>query len=213
MARLFITPREIDLISDLTKEITKDVIGDKIYYYEVREDATQINEIYDEAQEKVYNPPVEIDARVQWNPREVKSDRFGTHATYTTEVYIHYRDIIDRGISVTEGDFFTHGDNVFEVTSTQFDKTIFGQVEHLVGLIVKAKQARKGTIDLKIWGPTDRVYTDADAVRDTFKQQRGDATMGDSRTLVDQGKVDNKLHVQQEVKRDDTSSSFYGDEP
>ena len=212
MARLFITPREIDFISDITKEITKDVIGDKIYYYEVREDATQVNEIYDEAQDKVFNPPVEIDARVQWNPREVKSDRFGTHGNYTVEVYLHYRDILDRGIRIVEGDFFTHGDNVFEVTSKQFDKTIFGQVEHLVGMILKAKQARKGTADLKIHGPTEISYTDDDAIQDTFKQQRGDATMGDSRSLVDQGKVDNELHVQQEVKRDGTSSSFYGDE-
>ena len=30
MARLFITPREQDLISDLTKEIMKDVVGQTI---------------------------------------------------------------------------------------------------------------------------------------------------------------------------------------
>ena len=47
MARLFITPREIDYISDLTKEITKDVIGQKIYYYRVREDLTQVHDIYE----------------------------------------------------------------------------------------------------------------------------------------------------------------------
>ena len=35
MSRLFITPREIDFIADVTKEITKDVIGDVIYYYTV----------------------------------------------------------------------------------------------------------------------------------------------------------------------------------
>ena len=35
MARLFITPREIDFIADIAKEITKDVIGDVIYYYKV----------------------------------------------------------------------------------------------------------------------------------------------------------------------------------
>ena len=40
MARLFITSREIDLISDLTKEIIKDVVGQKVYYYRVREDLT-----------------------------------------------------------------------------------------------------------------------------------------------------------------------------
>ena len=52
MARLFVTPREIDLISDLTKEIHKDVIGQVIYYYSVREDVSEVHDIYEEAVEK-----------------------------------------------------------------------------------------------------------------------------------------------------------------
>ena len=62
MARLFITPREIDYISDITKEITKDVIGQKIYYYRVREDATRVHDVYEEAMDKVFDPPLEVDA-------------------------------------------------------------------------------------------------------------------------------------------------------
>jgi len=31
VARLFITPREIDLISDLQKEVNKDVVGAKVF--------------------------------------------------------------------------------------------------------------------------------------------------------------------------------------
>ena len=53
MARLFITPREMDFISDLTKEVTKDVIGQTIFYYKVREDVSEVHEIYEEAIEKV----------------------------------------------------------------------------------------------------------------------------------------------------------------
>ena len=58
MARLFITQREIDFISDLTKEVTKDVIGQKIYYYKIREDLTSVHEVYEEAVEKILDPPV-----------------------------------------------------------------------------------------------------------------------------------------------------------
>jgi hypothetical protein len=213
MSRLFITSREIDFISDITKEITKDVIGDKVYYYRVREDATQVHELYEESPEKVFDPPVEVDARVQWNPKEVTSDRFGTHSMYNVEVYVHYRDMLDRGIKIVTGDFFSHGDNFFEITSVVYDKTIFGQVEHIVGMTLKGKQARQGVINKKPHGPTERKYTDADAVQDTFVQQRGNAEMGDSRVLVDQGKVDNELQTPKEVKKDDSSASFYGDEP
>jgi len=212
MARLFITPREIDFIADIAKEITKDVIGDVIYYYKVREDVSEVHDVYEEALEKVFDPAVEIDARVQWNPKEIKTDKFGYEGTYTTEVYIHYRDMIDRNIKLEEGDYFSYGDNFFEITSIVYDKVIFGQVEHISGYTIKGKQARRGQINVRPHGPTEEIYSDPDAIKDTFKQQRGDASKGDSRALVDQGKVDNTTHVQQEIKKDSFSSSFYGDD-
>ena len=78
MARLFITPREVDFISDLTKEINKDVIGQKIFYYRVREDLTNSHEVYEEAIDKVFDPPVEIAARVDWDASAVSTNRFGS---------------------------------------------------------------------------------------------------------------------------------------
>ena len=33
MARLFLTPREINFMNDIAKELVKDVIGQKIYYF------------------------------------------------------------------------------------------------------------------------------------------------------------------------------------
>ena len=208
MSRLFITPREIDFISDIAKEITKDVIGDVIYYYKVREDVSKVHDVYEEAQEKVFDPPVEIDARVQWNPKEVRTDRFGHEGIYTTEVYIHYRDMIDRGIKLEEGDYFSYGDNFFEITSIVYDKVIFGQVEHISGYTLKGKQARKGQINVRPLGPTEEIYSDTDAIKEEFVQQRGDATKGDKRALVDQEKVDNSTQVAQEIKKDSVSSSF-----
>jgi len=212
MARLFITPREIDFIADLTKEVTKDVIGDVIYYYKVREDVSEVHDVYEEATEKIFDPPIEIDARIQWNPREIRTNRFGYEGVYTTEVYIHYRDMIDRGIKLEEGDYFSYGDNFFEITSILYDKVIFGQVEHISGYVLKAKQARKGQINVKPLGPTEEIYTDPEAIKETFEQQRGDSAKGDKRVLVDQGKVDSTTHVKQQVKRDSVSSSFYGDD-
>ena len=120
--------------------------------------------------------------------------------------------MIDRNIKLEEGDYFSYGDNFFEITSIVYDKVIFGQVEHISGYTIKGKQARRGQINVKPHGPTEEIYSDTDAVKDTFKQQRGDATMGDKRALVDQGKVDNTTHVQQEIKKDSFSSSFYGDD-
>ena len=40
----------MDFISDLTKEVTKDVIGQTIFYYKIREDVSEVHEIYEEAE-------------------------------------------------------------------------------------------------------------------------------------------------------------------
>ena len=184
MARLFITPREIDLISDLTKEIHKDVIGQVIYYYSVREDVSEVHDIYEEAVEKVFDPPVEIDARLEWQSKEEATDRFGHHSVYTITVYLHYRDVIDRGLEVRVGDYFSYGDNFFEITSSKYDSVIYGQIEHYTGYVLTAKTARKGQIDVRPIGPTEEIYTDPDAVQEDFTQQRGDVSKGDRRELV-----------------------------
>ena len=141
MARLFITSREIDLISDLTKEIHKDVIGQVIYYYPIREDVTKVHDVYEEAIEKIFDAPIEIDARLEWQAKDISTDKFGHHSTYNIMAYIHYRDVIDRGLEIREGDYFSYGDNFFEIVSTKYDSTIYGQIEHYTGYVLLGKTA------------------------------------------------------------------------
>ena len=214
MARLFITPREIDLISDLTKEIHKDVIGQVIYYYPVREDVTKVHDIYEEAIDKVFDPPIEIDARLEWQPKDISTDRFGHHSSYNITAYLHYRDVIDRGLEVREGDYFSFGDNFFEILTTKYDSTVYGQIEHYTGYVLMGKTARKGQIDVKPIGPTEEIYTDDDAVQETFEQQRGDASKGDRRELVQDNVIPSPETGAKSVKKSSGSSksSFYGDE-
>lgn len=221
MARLFITPREVDFISDLTKEITKDVIGQKIFYYKIRPDLTNIHEVYEEAMTKVFDPPIEVEARVDWDPSETRTTKFGTETFKTVQVYIHYRDLLDRNLEVKEGDYLSYGDVFFEITSALFTSLIFGQVEYKTGIKLACKQARKGQIDFKVHGPTDLGNDTPDAVQKTFTQQRGKPTnnegeTADKRALIEQGKVEPIVDTPVEVSaRGDEakiSSSFYGDD-
>lgn len=221
MARLFITPREVDFISDLTKEINKDIIGQKIYYYRVRSDLTDVHEVYEEAVTKVFDPPVEIEARVDWDPSEVRTNKFGSETFKTIQVHIHYRDLLDRNLEAREGDYISYGDTFFEITSSLFTSLIFGQVEYKTGLKLACKQARKGQIDFKFHGPTDESNNEVDAVQKTFVQQRGkpvnrEGETGDVRALTEQGKVeqveDNVVEVSDKGDESKISSSFYGDD-
>lgn len=217
MARLFITERELDLISDLTKEVIKDVIGQRVFYYRVREDLTQVHDVYSESQSKVFDPPLEIDALVEWTSPEVNTGQFGSETRGIVTVMIHQRDILDKGITVREGDYFSYGSTFYEITSTIPISKIFGQIEHLTGYKLAGKQAREGLVAQRPIGPLGEEFTDADAVQSTFEQQRGSAenTLGptnDVRALQEKGVLDAPLSSPRRVTEDATGSSFYGDE-
>ena len=222
MARLFITPREIDLISDLTKEIIKDVTGQRVFYYRVREDLTNIHDVYEESPNKVFDQPVEIEARVEYQPEELRTNKFGSEAFYTINVFFHERDLLDRDIEVRTGDYFSYGDTFFEITSAVVESNVYGQIEHSIGTKVVGKQARIGQIDMVPLGPTSESYTDDDAVQDTFVQQRGfdENKLGkteDKRQLQSDGKLEKPVistpvEVSPKGDSEGISSSFYGDE-
>jgi len=218
VARIFITPREIDFVSHITKEITKDVRGQKIYYYRIRHDITDVHDVYEEAPEKVFDPPIEVEAMVEWTPEEVRTNRFGSEEFKSIEVYIQMRDLIDRGFEVTAGDYFSYGSIFFEITSVVVDKTIFGQIEHKTGFKVTGKQAREGQIDKFAIGPTSEDQNDPDSVQTEFVQKRGltensEGPTGDKRALIEDGKLDPPDEGPAKVKKDSGSikSSFYGD--
>ena len=226
MARLFITSREIDFISDINKELVKDIQGQKIYYYVVREDLTDVHDVYEEAPEKVFNPPVELDARVSWTPSEVQTNQFGQEYIYSIEVYLQSRDLLNKDIDVRAGDFFSYGDTFYEVTSVISQSLVYGQIEHSTGVKLVGKQARDGLIDKVPIGPTDESYSDSDAIQDTFVQQRGFeenklGKTGDVRSLQEKGVLDKPISGPKEVsskggidKKDDidmVDSAFYGD--
>jgi hypothetical protein len=217
MARLFITPRELDLISDLTKEIIKDVIGQKIFYYPIRVDVTQVHDVYEESTEKVFDAPLEIDALVEWSAGEVKTNKFGSEKFHAIEVRIHSQDLVDKGLRLKMGDFFSYGAVFFEITQVITISKIFGQVEHVTGYKLMGKQAREGLIDKAFQGPAAATYETERVSQDTFVQQRGAATnelgtTADRRELQADGKLDAPITGPKKVSPDGINSSFYGDE-
>ena len=218
MARLFITPREIDFINDTAKELVKDVIGQKIYYFQISEIKTNVHDVYEEAPEKIFETPIAIDALVKYEPQAIKTDRFGSEEYYAIEAYIQKRDLLDKGVKILEGDFFSYGTVFFEVITAPDSKDIFGEIEYKSFITIKGKQARKGQFISKIFGPTSEQYADKDAVQETFVQQRGLKNnrlgpTGDTRDLRKKGVLEEPIDGPAEVSRRGTAgrsgSSFY----
>lgn len=217
MARLFITPRELDLISDLTKEVIKDVIGQVIFYYPIRTDVTSVHDVYEESTEKIFDAPIEIDALVEWSPGEIKTTKFGNEKFHSIEARVHARDLTDKDLRMKIGDFFSYGAVFFEITQVVTISKIFGQVEHVTGYKLAGKQARDGLIDKMVQGPAAQTLETEAVSQEIFVQQRGAATnelgeTADRRELQADGKLDAPITGPKKVSPDEINSSFYGDE-
>jgi len=220
MSRLFITPREINFINDIAKELVKDVVGQKIYYFPISEVKSKVHDVYEEAIDKVFENPIEINALVKYEPQELRANIFGSEEFYTIEVYAQERDLLDKGITILEGDFFSYGSVFFEVITAPDSNTIYGQVEHKGFTTITGKQARRGQFSSITFGPTDESYSDPDAVQEVFVQQRGfrenqEGVTGDVRALQQNGVLTKPISGPAEVTPKDAGpagSTFYGDE-
>lgn len=220
MARLFVTPRELNFISDITKEIIKDVVGQKIYYYPISELKTQTHSVYNEALQKVYDNPIAIDALVDSNfQTDTKIDKFGIDAQFKVEVFLQHRDLVDKGINVNIGDFFSFSDVFYEITERVFMRNIYGLPEHKDGVKLVGLKSREGLFKAPTLGPTDISRPEPDAVQKEFHQQRGEALdnegnpTGDKRDLVENGVLEKPLTGPKEVSANgdpsEVGSAFY----
>lgn len=219
MARLFITPREIDFINDIGKEIIKDVIGQKIFYYSVSEVRSKVHDVYDEAVDKIFDDPIEINCIVEYQPEEIRTGRFSSEEYYSIEAYIPDRDMIDKEIELVEGDFFTYGSYFFEIVSVVKMRNIYGQAEHSDGIKLLGREARESQFQTAVLGPVGEDYVGEDVVQDSFYQQRGfdtnhEGETGDVRALQDKGVLDMPISErpgQVSSKGDETGagSAFY----
>lgn len=183
MARLFITPREMNFISDITKEIIKDVNGQVIYLYPISEIKTQAHEVYNEAVQKIFDNPIAIEALVSAQfQQETKIGAFGPDQQFGLEAFVQYRDMVDKGIEINIGDYFSFSEIIYEITNVNVMRNIFGQAEHKDGLKIVGTKVRESQFKTKLLGPTDDVYTDEDAMQKKFVQQRGFAENSEGET-------------------------------
>jgi hypothetical protein len=222
MSRLYITPRELNFISDITKEFIKDVVGQKIFYYPVSELKTKTHAVYNEAIKKVVDNPIAIDALVDNNfQTDTKIDQFGVDPQYKIEVYVQHRDLVEKGINVSLGDYFSFSDIFYEISDRVFMRNIYGLPEHKDGVKLTGTKARESLFKALTLGPTDISRPEPDAVQTTFVQQRGqsenkEGPTADRRALQDNGVLEKPLSGPREVSPkgdpDKVGSAFYGED-
>lgn len=144
MAKKFITQREIDFINGITKELLQDVVQEEIKYYAIELDRTTVHRLYDESINKVWSPPVMINALVLYENPNVNFGIFGADDKANLEVYFHLEELKDRNVSPRSGDFVEYGDQFFEILSATEPQLVYGQINNKVMVKCICQPAREG---------------------------------------------------------------------
>lgn len=185
MPRLFVTQREIDFFNDIGKEVVKDIVGQQIIYWPVSTLKTKIHPVYNEAVKKIFENPIRIDALVGQPTWETRITQFGPEQINKLEVFIQARDLSQKNIEVSEGDYFTYGEQAYEIVAAVNMNNFFGQVEHDIGFKITGLLAKAGEFNpQKFFRPINEKLTPLVP----FEQQRGlpeniDGPTGDIRDV------------------------------
>ena len=146
---LFLGEKERNLVKQVNDELIERVIGQQIVYYPIDDSITQYNNLYGEAIEKTFLPPVRVYALVDYQSTETKADTVaGMDKQNTITIHFHKRRLIeDQDLYVREGDFVLYGETYYEITNLNEPRQIFGQVDHKMEIEAKCIKARHGLFD------------------------------------------------------------------
>ncbi len=146
---LFLGKKERDLVKQVNDELIEKVIGQQILYYPIDLEATHFHDMYGEAVEKTYLPPLRIYALVEFNDEATSYlQNIGVDSDATVTVYFHKRRLTeDQDLFAREGDFILYGDTYYEIVKLSEPRKLFGQVGHTFEIAATCRRARKGLFD------------------------------------------------------------------
>ena len=104
---LFLGKKERDLVKQVNDELIEKVIGQQILYYPIDMERTDFHDLYGEAVEKTYLPPIRIYALVEFTDLSTAyMDNVGIDKTWEINVHFHKRRLEeDQNLYVREGEF------------------------------------------------------------------------------------------------------------
>jgi hypothetical protein len=146
---LFLGKKERDLVKQINDELIEKVIGQQILYYPIDMERTDFHDMYGEAVEKTYLPPIRVYALV--NVEEETTSYLsgvGTDSDSIINVYFLKRRLTeDQDVFVRQGDFILYGKVYYEIVKLSKPRKLFGQVDETFEINATCKRARRGQFD------------------------------------------------------------------
>ena len=145
---LFVGKAERDFVKQINDEIIEHIVGQQILYFPIDRERTNYNDIYGEAIEKNFLPPIRVYALITWEGIETTTDSFGVDKNSSLVIHFHKRRLTeDQDLFVREGDFIAYGKVYYEIVSLQEPTRLFGQIDHRMEIAAKCIRAREGIFD------------------------------------------------------------------
>ncbi len=146
---LFLGEKERNLVKQVNDELVEKIVGQQILYYPIDFEATNFHELYGEAIDKTFLPPVRVYALVSFDEEGSSYlDSVGIDGTSTITVNFHKRRLTeDQDLFVREGDFVLYGERYYEIVKLSSSRRLFGQVDQKFEISALCKRARKGLFD------------------------------------------------------------------
>ena len=148
---LFLGEKERNLVKQVNDELIERVIGQQILYLPVSVEYSNFHELYGEAIDKSFLPPVRVYALVEFDGIKTTTENYGLDKDNYITVKFHERRLHeDQDLYVREGDYVQYGDAFYEIVTLSEERQLFGQVDHLFQIIAKCIKTRRGLIDFEV---------------------------------------------------------------
>jgi len=146
---LFLGKKERDLVKQVNDELIEKVIGQQVLYYPIDMDATNFHDLYGEATEKTFLPPIRIYALVEYTEFSTDYlDGAGIDKTWEININFHKRRLEeDQNLYVREGDFILYNGYYYEIVKLSEPRLLFGQDNRDFEIAARCRRARKGLFD------------------------------------------------------------------
>lgn len=145
---LFVGEKERNLVKQVNDELLERVVGQQVVYYAIDLERTNYHDIYGEAIEKTFLPPVRVYALVEWDGLRTISENTGLDKSVSITINFHKRRLTeDQNLFVREGDFVLYGKTYYEIASLAEPKQLFGQIDHKFEVSARCTRAREGMFD------------------------------------------------------------------
>ena len=146
---LFAGKKEKDLVKQVNDEIIEKVVGQTIAYYSIDLERTYFHDLYGEAIQKTFLPPVRVKALIEYEGLKTEySKNIGLDKTQSIIIHFHKRRLTeDQNLFVREGDFVLYGDSYYEIVSLEEPKLLYGQIDSKLEISARCLRAREGLFD------------------------------------------------------------------